>query len=90
MTGLVMSVSSATVERPVSREMVEFCRREQMQRLKAFVSGRKFVQSVSGRFFLAIAYWTAAIEKETNYQDIRADVKVEGRLFVSPARCRYL
>ncbi len=29
------------VERPVSREMVEFCRREQMQRLKAFVSGRK-------------------------------------------------
>jgi len=28
------------VERPVSREMVEFCRREQMQRLKAFVVGR--------------------------------------------------
>ena len=28
------------VERPVSREMVEFCRREQMQRLKAFVAGR--------------------------------------------------
>jgi hypothetical protein len=27
-------------ERPVSREMVEFCRREQMQRLKAFVLGR--------------------------------------------------
>ncbi len=29
------------VERPVSRELVEFCRREQMQRLKALVSGRK-------------------------------------------------
>jgi glycosyltransferase involved in cell wall biosynthesis len=28
------------VERPVSREMVEFCRREQMQRLKAFVWGK--------------------------------------------------
>src|SRR5260370_20740076 len=28
------------VERPVSREMVEFCRREQMQRLKAFVLGK--------------------------------------------------
>lgn len=27
------------VERPVSPEMVKFCRREQMQRLKAFVSG---------------------------------------------------
>ena len=26
-------------ERPVSPEMVEFCRREQMERLKAFVSG---------------------------------------------------
>jgi glycosyltransferase involved in cell wall biosynthesis len=29
------------VERPVSREMVEFCRREQMQRLKAFVVRRR-------------------------------------------------
>jgi glycosyltransferase involved in cell wall biosynthesis len=28
------------VERPVSREMVEFCRREQVQRLKALVTGR--------------------------------------------------
>jgi biofilm PGA synthesis N-glycosyltransferase PgaC len=28
------------VERPVSREMVEFCRREQMQRLKTFLSVR--------------------------------------------------
>src|SRR6266446_825425 len=29
------------VERPVSRELIEFCRREQMQRLKAFVTGEK-------------------------------------------------
>jgi hypothetical protein len=28
------------VERPVPSEMVEFCRREQMQRLRAFLAGR--------------------------------------------------
>jgi glycosyltransferase involved in cell wall biosynthesis len=31
------------VERPVSAEMVEFCRREQMKRLKAFLSGKTLV-----------------------------------------------
>jgi glycosyltransferase involved in cell wall biosynthesis len=31
------------VERPVSREMVEFCQQEQMQRLKAFLSGKTLV-----------------------------------------------
>jgi biofilm PGA synthesis N-glycosyltransferase PgaC len=33
------------VERPVSREMVEFCRREQMQRLRALITGRTGAKS---------------------------------------------
>jgi len=34
------------VERPVPREMVEFCRREQMQRLKELLAGRTLRSSV--------------------------------------------
>jgi poly-beta-1,6-N-acetyl-D-glucosamine synthase len=34
------------VERPVPSEMVEFCRREQMQRLKVFLSGRTILPRV--------------------------------------------
>lgn len=34
------------VERPVPREMIEFCRREQMQRLKAFVAGSALRQKL--------------------------------------------
>jgi hypothetical protein len=36
------------VERPVPREMVEFCRREQMQRLRAFLRGRTLRRRPTG------------------------------------------
>ena len=40
-----VTASMRRLERPISDELVAFRRREQMQRLKKFLSGRTFEQS---------------------------------------------